>query len=537
LRSRIEKLLIFSIFLLIIAKPVAAQTTYSLLIFMDGDVSIGPSAEKDNETATKCLKSLESWKICQLSMTTLRSSQDKVTSRDVMDWLRNIDPSSDDAVMVYYSGHGFINEEGKHFVWFGEDDYVPRSEIINELRSVKCRLKMLITDACSNMVSLPTPVTSTPRSLGETRDKQYYRNLFIEHEGLLDVTAASEGEYAWGNTTVGGYFTASLFAAFSGEGKSFRSWQDVIFDAQIGTQRLFSQTTFPAGDERRMQEKGISNQTPKSYSIPIPTSTDVEQPVKIQTPLKPSITPSDDSGMVLIPAGKFQMGTDRSDIPGLLEWIKGYDTSAKASWFDDEAPQHSVYLDDFYISAYEVTNAQYKKFLEATGHTPPEYWDDPKYNDPDQPVVGVSYNDAVEYCDWAGMRLPTEAEWEKAARGGLIGKIYPWGNDPSHDYANYAGTVGNDIWSGPAPAGSFEPNGYGIYDMAGNVFEWCADYYDKSYYSNSSVNNPKGPASGSTRVVRGGGFGYTANSMRVADRFGSYFANKKYPMVGFRCVR
>ncbi len=534
---------IFALLLLgmtvILNQPSYAQTIHVLAIIMDGDVNIGISAEKDSSTLEKCLSSLESWKLCDVNSIFLKSSKMKVTSKDVLNWINDCEVSSNDTLMIYYSGHGFIDEQNRHFLWFDEGNILPRSEIISEMQKHNCRLKILITDSCSNLVILPAPVTATPRSLGENRDKQYYKNLFLEHKGLLDITAASEGEYAWGNSTIGGYFTSSLFSAFSGEGNAFRSWQEVFSDAKKGTLKLFEQTIFSPGDEQRMEAKGISGQNPKAYALPEIFSNQMITSVS-QQPSPPIISPimaSDDNDMVLIPAGEFEMGIDRSEIPELLEWSKGYDATAKAGWFEDETPRHRVYLDAFYIDKYEVTNAQYKKFMEATGHNPPEFWDDPKYNHPEQPVVGVSWDDANAYCKWAGKRLPTEAEWEKSARGGLIGKRFPWGDEPSHDYANYAGTVGNDIWSGPSPVGSFAPNNYGLYDMAGNVFEWCADWYDKNYYSKSPKDNPKGPVSGTTKVVRGGGFGYTANNLRVSDRFGSYFPNRKYPLVGFRCAK
>jgi formylglycine-generating enzyme required for sulfatase activity len=190
--------------------------------------------------------------------------------------------------------------------------------------------------------------------------------------------------------------------------------------------------------------------------------------------------------MVLTPVGEFQMG-DNFNEGG-----------------DDERPVHTVYLDAFYIDKYEMTNALYKKFMEATGHRTPADWTNPSFNQPNQPVVGVSWDDAEAYARWAGKRLPTEAEWEKAARGGLVGKRYPRGNDISHNDENYYGTSGADIWQGLAPVGKFPPNGYGLYDMSGNVYEWVADWYLANYYAISPQKNPKGPDTGSWRVLRGG---------------------------------
>ncbi len=149
----------------------------------------------------------------------------------------------------------------------------------------------------------------------------------------------------------------------------------------------------------------------------------------------------DGAPMVLVTAGEFLMGSPESEInPG-------------------EKPQHTVFLDAFYIDKYEVTNALYRKFAEATGHRNPAYWNDSRFNALDQPVVGVSWYDAKAYVEWTGKRLPTEAEWEKAARGGLVGKQYPWGDKITHNDANYFGTDGKDIWREISPVGSFAPNG------------------------------------------------------------------------------
>jgi iron(II)-dependent oxidoreductase len=228
------------------------------------------------------------------------------------------------------------------------------------------------------------------------------------------------------------------------------------------------------------------------------------------------INKSSSVDMPYIPAGWFLMG------------------SPEGEGYYDEHPQHKVWVDAFWIDKCEVTNAQYEKFMKATGHEAPAFWNDDRFNKPEQPVVGVSWDDAVAYCRWAGKRLPTEAEWEKAARGGLVGKIYPWGDRISHDNANYGGTGGRDRWGGTSPVGSFPPNGYGLYDMVDNVEEWCADWYDKNYYHRSPERNPKGPNTGDRRVLRGDSCNSFPNYLRCADRSSDEPAPTNHG-IGFRC--
>ena len=209
----------------------------------------------------------------------------------------------------------------------------------------------------------------------------------------------------------------------------------------------------------------------------------------------------------------------------------------------DERPQHRVYLDAFYMDQYEVTNAQYKAFCDTTVRSYPpdpgfggDYTSDYFRNKPDYPVVNVSWEDAAAYAQWAGKRLPTEAEWEKAARGGLEGKRYPWGDAISHDDANYSGTGGQDQWTYTSSVGSFPPNGYGLYDMEGNVWEWCTDWYDENYYSQSQIWNPTGSTTGSYRVLRGGSWNNDPNYVRVAYR-GGIAPTFWYYGIGFRCAK
>ena len=224
-------------------------------------------------------------------------------------------------------------------------------------------------------------------------------------------------------------------------------------------------------------------------------------------PLKPE--------MILIPAGEFLMGADTGK---------------------DDSPIHPVYIDAFYIDKFEVTNAQYLAFCEDTGWRLPEFWGMEAFHStldfPNHPVVGVSWSDAKAYAEWAGKRLPTEAEWEYAARGGLVGMIYPNGDTINPTLANYR-------WSGiggTVPVGSYPPNGFGLHDMAGNVVEWVADCYNADYYKISPLKNPQGPEEGRFRVIRGGGWHSGPSCNRVHFR-NALPANWKDFAVGFRCVR
>ena len=185
-----------------------------------------------------------------------------------------------------------------------------------------------------------------------------------------------------------------------------------------------------------------------------------------------------------------------------------------------------------------MTNAEYARFCAVTEHKPPPHWVDGRYP-PDKanhPVVNVSWEDARAYCQWAGKRLPTEAEWEKAARGGLVGKEYPWGDDELSrgEAVDFSG------WTSPkeaAPVGSFIPNGYGLYDMAGNAWEWCADWYDEDYYKKSVKRNPAGPGSGKGRVLRGGSWpGHLYTPLPVSYRY-SLDPEETSDLIGFRCVK
>ena len=226
----------------------------------------------------------------------------------------------------------------------------------------------------------------------------------------------------------------------------------------------------------------------------------------------------DNSEMVLVPSGNFDMGDHLDEM--------------------SNAPVHRIELDAFYMDIYEVTVAQFKEFVTRSGYKYGGNWSDvAKYSPSDDyPMVYVSWNDAVAYADWVGKRLPTEAEWEYAARGGLVGNRYPLGNQITHKDANYSGATTQGKINGTLPVHTFQANGYGLFNMAGNVWEWCSDWYDAEYYKVSSTKNPLGPSNGTNRVLRGGSWANDAFCLRVADRDGSSPLNKWYNDRGFRCV-
>jgi eukaryotic-like serine/threonine-protein kinase len=279
---------------------------------------------------------------------------------------------------------------------------------------------------------------------------------------------------------------------------------------------------------------------PSTTPFPSPTSTLKASATPTQTVLPANfrINPKDGSEFVYVEAGEFTMGSDPNTDP---------------DFWGAEGPVHQVYLDGYWIQRTEVTNALYQRCVSEkscplpasiSSYTTPNYYGNPDFDG--FPVVNVSWSGAQSYCRWIGGRLPTEAEWEKAARG-TDGRRYPWGEDsPSGELVNYcdrrctrsdSDPQQDDGYSELAPVGSF-PLGaspYGVLDMAGNVWEWTADWFRETYYRISPDKNPLGPASGSRRVVRGGAWLNPDHGLRTTAR-ASFRSTETMVSVGFRCV-
>jgi len=232
----------------------------------------------------------------------------------------------------------------------------------------------------------------------------------------------------------------------------------------------------------------------------------------------PSLPQHLDQSMVLVPAGEFLMGSWTGDA--------------------DERPVRRVYLDAFFMDKNQLTVGEYAKFLAATSHEVPPEWNimsRPMHQK--RPVVNVDWEDAAAYCKWAGKRQPTEAEWEKAARG-TDGQTYPWGDEPP---TKFHGNVKQELWNnhmGLTPVGMFGDgkSPYGINDMAGNVWEWVSDWYDDDYYSTAPLRNPTEPATGLSKVVRGGSWGSGPEGLRSAERETHVPSFQGYG-TGFRCAK
>jgi len=249
-------------------------------------------------------------------------------------------------------------------------------------------------------------------------------------------------------------------------------------------------------------------------------------------PASPPEKPSD-SSMVLIPAGKFIAGFS-TDLAYRL-CLKDHEGQCRKSWFEDEEPIRSIQMDAFYMDKFEITQKEFQQVMKMN----PSEIKGPRF-----PVHSVTWEEARTYCRKLGKRLPTEAEWERAARGGAS-SYFSWGNRMQSKRANFCDRHCEKRWREKsfddgftklAPVGSFDPNGFGLHDMAGNVYEWVQDWYREDYYQYRPLKNPQGPVNGKHKVMRGGSWLNYSVGIRPADRTDAD-PEDRMPITGFRCAR
>ena len=534
------------------AETADAQMVHALLVIMDDDFEIADSVDKNRVMMREMLELLPH-KVCDIEIWRAdrrRDDGNAIKLVHILDWVKQRNVGAQDTILVYYSGHGRTEEHsGRHYLDLRQE--VPgysllRSDLAEALEKKPCRLKMLITDACGNFMESTLP-ESMFQHYGDVvpSERRYVKDLFLAHEGFLNINGASPGEFGLGTKGGGGFFTTALAKesvteAADRNGDTFLSWKEVFAKCQTETQDLFQQALPGIRSDPaiflEMEENGQTTQVPHAYApLPKPATRSGTTAPRLPTTAA-KIVGNDGAEMVLIPAGEFQMGSNDGN--------------------NDEQPVHTVYVDAFYMDVSEVTNAQFKAFVDANpqwqrGNIPGKYhdgdylkrWSGNSYpsGKENHPVVYVSWYAAMAYAEWAGKRLPTEAEWEYAARGGLQGQTYPWGNTIDASQANYGKNLGVTT-----PVGSYGANGYGLYDMAGNVREWCVDVYKEDFYRVSPPRNPVAGGSiappyltdqtNSSRVLRGGSWYLDAQTLRVAYRY------RLTPTFtdgdeGFRCAR
>ncbi len=480
---------------------------------------------------------------------------------------------TDDSVIVGFSGHG-VQLEGKSY--FCPEDtrvdklaatLIPLDGVYERLRKCRAALRLLLVDACRNDV-LPEGQRSIglSRSLGEfdgTKEKP--------PEGILLVTSCGAGQISMEDKELG----HGVFMHFLLEGLRGKAAND------SGTVTLMGLYEYASVKTKTYVAKTFNNYQSPAFDGKMNGPWEI---CRSSTNLPGSLIPRDarkitnSIGMklVLIPAGEFMMGSSAEEIKAWNDWFKQQDVKTD---IDDEGPQHRVRITrPFYLGTYHVTRGQFRQFAGDSGyHTDaekdgkgavgyngekfeqkPEYtWRNTGFEQTDEhPVVNVSWNDAVAFCEWLSRkegktyRLPTEAEWEYACRAGTTTRY--WCGDDQEKLAEVANVAdatlkakipnakftisASDGYAFTSPVGSFRPNPFGLYDMHGNAWEWCADWYGKDYYAASPTDDPNGPSSGALRVLRGGSWYDWPSVVRSALRSGGAPGDRNY-FTGFRVSR
>ncbi|MBI4864745.1 MAG: SUMF1/EgtB/PvdO family nonheme iron enzyme [Candidatus Riflebacteria bacterium] len=483
---------------------------------------------------------------------------------------------ANDTLLFFFAGHGILGSDGKPYLfpYDGkssnlEDTGYPLSRVKDWLGGSDAKQKLLILDSCHSGALGQQMVSA--RGGPERALTQEELKKLSAGSGLVILSACKEKEssYECGDH---GCFTKYLLKGLEGEADGPWGEGRGNGDGWVSASELALYVNYRANDEamllhgkpqhaRKFEE---SEGDLRLARIPEAGRSSAAAP---SGPDRSNWGEPYETDMAQIPAGEFTMGSDQGAL--------------------FEKPKHKVYTDSFWMDKYEVTNRRFARFLQATGYrtdaekggggcyrTGEEQKQDPSvtWRSPfqpgdsiqdkmDLPVVQVSWNDAAAFARWAGKRLPTEAEWEKAARGGQEGMKYPWGDGEPQGKACCVQTSASGR---PMVVGSYAPNGYGLYDMAGNVAEWCADWFGLRFYEVSPGRNPQGPSTGDdvnflrgfldlftldssshqrpyrARVVRGGGWYGPDDGLRCASRFWSVFLGDplaRNSFVGFRCAR
>ena len=458
-----------------------------------------------------------------------------------------------DTFVFYFSGHGIVNDGSSFLLAVNSDtatqdtlemSAVPLDRVSKILSSVKAQQLLTVIDACRN--NSETGRSGEDNVLTDDFSKGFKIRRSSSNRGQPSVSATlyacnvGERAYEWADKGHG-VFSYYLLDGLNGEAVNSQGEVTVTGLAEYTQSQVVKwaeefrgkkQTPWLSlqGGAKLVLAKGVDK---VEATAPLKTISSIDAEAEMWAMVKDSDDPNDiEEFLALFPGGKLvavakfklkklqpKVGKPISPVKRTQIKPNKHDISEVTGSKDRSGmvlipagPSTPV----FYMDKYEVTNAQYGKFMRATAHRKPKDWNNTKYNQPNQPVVGVSWHDATAYAKWAGKRLPSEAEWEYAARGGLKGKEYPWGDqEPSSSRANYSGNVGK-----PTPVGSYPANGYGLYDMAGNVWEWCQDWYssDREY-----------------RVLRGGSWTRGTNSLRVASRTDCLPTDRNFT-YGFRCV-
>jgi formylglycine-generating enzyme required for sulfatase activity len=481
--------------------------------------------------------------------------------------------------LFYFAGHGAQVEGTNYLIPIGANveqavtakaESVSAEQVLASMTAAGTALNILILDACRNNPFLSRWPVRVPRGLAPM---QAARGSFIAY-------ATAPGAVATDGAGRNGTYTKYLLRYLTTPGllveQMFKRVRVAVEEETGGAQTPweasslqgdFSFLPTAAASPGPMVVQAAPRQ--EQTSTPVPPVATARPTGPRQPELAPTITGKDGAEMVLVPAGEFIMGSTPADIASLLR----RHPKAESAIRQDETPQHRVFLEAFYIDKYEVTNARFQQFVQTTGYrtqaeregggkirtgektwvqVPDATWRAPRGKGSSiagleaHPVVQVSWHDAKAYCTWAGKRLPTEAEWEKAARG-TDGRLYPWGNELDGTRANFCDrncpfawkdAAVDDGYRATAPVGSYEvgKSPYGAYDMAGNVWEWVADWYDAKYYRRSPARNPSGPTAGTQVVLRGGSWLYTAPDFRTTERAGVP-PDRRNENIGLRCAQ